>query len=107
MDEKILKLSSILKNINNYPWNYGLYLKGGYPWNSESLGVILNINELDPEDDPEFAKKNNMKYALNVQSVQDIVEGAISQKKNVSIEELIEAFNYYYKNDAFINLVVR
>jgi hypothetical protein len=51
---------------------------------------------------PDIAKEKDLMEALSVGQVQEIVANAKSQNANVSDERLLEAFLYYYDNDAFI-----
>jgi hypothetical protein len=71
----------------------------------------LESEEVPPEleDDPdagvpEFAKRNNLIQALPVTVVQDIATNARSQKPDANLGDLLYAFLYYYKHDAFVEL---
>ena len=48
--------------------------------------------------------ENGLSYALDVQLIQAIVQNISEQKKDVTDEDLLEAFVYYYDNDAYIEL---
>ena len=60
----------------------------------------------DVEDDvvdlPKEAIDNNLMYVLSMQMIQSIVKSAKEQRTEVSEEDLVEAFLFYYDNDACI-----
>lgn len=60
----------------------------------------------DVEDDvvdlPKEAIDNNLMYVLSMQMIQSIVKSAKEQRTEVSEEDLVEAFLFYYDNDAYI-----
>ena len=96
-------LSEILTKIHDYPWDHALYLVGTYPWRKDTPCAVLNPDEI--EDFPEkqiIAEKYRLNYVLSVQQAQDLTKNTHEQIKNVTSEQLIDAFNFYYKNDAFI-----
>lgn len=45
-----------------------------------------------------------MKKLVDVQLIQAIVQNISEQKKDFTDEDLLEAFLYYYDNDAYIEL---
>ena len=47
---------------------------------------------------------NNLKYALNMAAAQDIVSNLKQQKQNITDDDLLNAFNFYMENDAFIDI---
>lgn len=101
--ETLIKLSALLSNAMEYSWEDCLYLPNTEIWDLDSDCAILNLDDLaDDEEDPEFAIKNNLKYALDIQQVQDIVANATDQNPKCSLNQLLEAFLFYYTNDAFL-----
>ena len=103
MKSRLQKLSKVLIMMDELPWKHALYLAGSFPWTENTLCAVLDPNETDdPDEVPDFAKQNELKYALSVHEVQGIVANAKQQLGKVAMPRLIEAFNFYYKNDAFI-----
>jgi hypothetical protein len=105
MDITMHSLGAILASINQLPPHYALYLEGNKPWKESSRGAVLNSNDiedLDRDDRPRFAIEHGLKYTLSVADVRDIIDNTKQQKQNASISDILEAFNYYYDNDAFI-----
>jgi hypothetical protein len=99
----ILKLGEVLSTIRTFKWNYALYIGGDFPFEHDSPCAVLDPNDSDdPDLDPDFAIQHDLEYALSVQQAQDVVENAMAQKKQLDIEDILEAFNFYYENDAFI-----
>jgi len=87
----------------------GLYAQYEAPWSVETLCAMLPLEQiiLDDdgnsleEEDPEFAVENNLQYALTSEEIEDVIANAKHQKRTISVEELVEALNYYYRHDAF------
>lgn len=101
----IQPLGEVLNTIEHAPWNHALYLDAERPWTESTSTAILDHDDVDdPEEEPEFAVTNGLRYALLVSDVQDIVENAKEQKPHVTASDLVQAFNYYYDNDAFIEV---
>ena len=102
-------LRQILQEMDQKPSTAWLYLPVSQEWDLDSQCAILESEEVPPdlEDDPEagipvFAKKNGLKQVLPVATVQDIVSNARAQRPRLDIGDLLTAFLFYYKNDAFI-----
>jgi hypothetical protein len=100
------ELSTILRNINNYEWSYALYLPEDEIWIKESKGMVLDPDDVEEDNDeaPLAAMANGLIYALDIQTIQSIVINLREQKKDYSDSELMDAFLYYYDNDAYIVL---
>lgn len=103
MSLRLQKLSEIFIAVDELPWRSALYITGNYPWREDSLCAVLDSDELEPSDHAkDFVRTNNLRYCLGVQDIQDIVANARQQVAAISTSHLIEAFNFYYKHDAFI-----
>ncbi len=59
--------------------------------------------ETDEEIIPEFAIENGMDGSLLPEIFQDVIISAMTQKRDVLNEELVEALNYYLDNDTFMS----
>ncbi|MBX2806570.1 MAG: hypothetical protein KTR19_11410 [Hyphomicrobiales bacterium] len=99
-------LREILLNIDKEPWDHALYIPNrNINWLPDMPAIILDPNVTDEsEDDPIEAKKNQLKYALTIGEVQDVIDNVKVQKENPDIKNLIKALCYYYENDTFIDL---
>jgi hypothetical protein len=75
-------------------------------WYADSEGVLIDIDSLPEEemdgDDPVAAKQRDLRETLDSQTIQDIAEGAAAIEDPLSDDTLVEAFNYYFKYDAFL-----
>lgn len=102
--ETLIMLKDVLNNVNDFEWSYALYLPEDEVWELQTKCAVLDPDDLDDdnEDVPKFAVENNLIYALNIQDIQGIVKNAHDQKLNCSENDLLEAFLYYYDNDAFM-----
>ena len=100
------KLVDVLRNIESFEWSKALFLPEDEIWGIDTKCMILDPNDVEDEDDeaPQIALENELSYALDVQSIQAIVQNISEQKKDFTDEDLLEAFLYYYDNDAYIEL---
>ena len=102
---KLLTLEEIL--LNAQILSHSLYLKGNPPWDAETLGAVY-FDETEDEFDEEFSKfaqDNKLRSIYNLQTVQDIVDNVRFQTTAPTINQLVNAFNYYYLHDSFLRLV--
>lgn len=104
--EKIMRLSQVLNESENLPWDEALFLPVKDNWSPDSLAIVWSLDDLDDDQEiPEIAQLNDMKYVFGVSTVQDIVRNARMQKPESDINDLMKAFMYYYKNDAFVHML--
>ncbi|MBP3351512.1 MAG: hypothetical protein J6L65_03820 [Lachnospiraceae bacterium] len=98
------KLSYILENINDFKWSDALFLPKEEVWELDTEGLIWDPDDVEDESDevPKAAMDLGLIYALSIQDIQDIVYNAKQQKENVSADDLLEAYLYYYDNDAYV-----
>lgn len=102
----LITLAKVLLNIEDLPWEYALYIPTtDAGWSENMKCMVLDPEETeDPDDDPDAAKANALKYALTISDVQDIVINAKAQKEDIQQSLIIKAVKYYYDNGAFITL---
>ncbi|MCB2343283.1 DUF7716 domain-containing protein [Clostridium estertheticum] len=100
---KIVKLRDVLLNIKEFKWNDGLFVVRDEELVLNSRCAVLDPDDVedDADEEPRFAIDNNLKYALNMQDVRGVVMNAYEQKSSCTENDLLEAFLYYYSNDAF------
>ena len=98
------KLAFILENIDKFKWSDALFLPEDEVWNGDTEGMVLDPDNVeDDEKVQEEAKEKMLMYALNIQTIKAIVQNAFQQKSKITTEELVEAYLFYYDNDAYIN----
>ena len=85
-------------------WSDALFLPEDEVWNKETEGMVLDPDDVEDDvvDLPKEAIDNNLMYVLSMQMIQSIVKSAKEQRTEVSEEDLVEAFLFYYDNDACI-----
>ncbi len=98
------KLSYILENSNQFNWSDALFLPEDEVWNKETEGMVLDPDDVEDDvvDLPKEAIDNNLMYVLSMQMIQSVVKNAKEQRTEASEEDLVEAFLFYYDNDAYI-----
>ncbi|KKR49996.1 hypothetical protein A3A55_00500 [Candidatus Roizmanbacteria bacterium RIFCSPLOWO2_01_FULL_40_14] len=108
MNNQLLSLIHILKNTNNFEWDTTLWCQGKKPFAIYTLCSVFRYGLVEGENpqDPQYiqAQENNLKYALNMAAAQDIVSNLKQQKQNITDDDLLNAFNFYMENDAFIDI---
>ncbi len=101
--EGLMVFRDVLLNVNEFSWRDTLFLPKDDIWSLSSMCAVLYTDDLeDSEEVPQFALDNNLVWALNIQDVQNIFENAKQQRFLCSDTDLLEAFLYYFDNDAFI-----
>jgi hypothetical protein len=102
-------LSEVLATIDDRPQNAWVYLAKDEEWGLASKSAVMESEEvpagLEDEPDagvPEFAKQNNLIQVLPVSVLQDVVANARAQRNRVAANDLLRAFLFYYRHDAFI-----
>lgn len=107
MDAEIKTLVEVISIIDELPWRNAVYLPVNILWDKDTYCATLDPDDSEEQDEePAFARQHGLRYALDVHIVQQIVENAKQQKPDVDIDSLIDAFLYYYNNDAFIEFPV-
>ena len=73
-------------------------------WQLETKAIICDPDDVESEDDeiPKIAKEMGVPLSIGIQDIQQVIDNARQQVGDCSIEQLFEAFLYYYDNDAFI-----
>jgi hypothetical protein len=78
------------------------------PWTLESPAVLPELNEVPPGSEneeeveaPELATREGLNRVLGGDDVRGIISNARQQKPDVSLDEIFDAFRYYYEFDAF------
>lgn len=102
--ENLITLSKLLESPNDFPWNEAVYLPSDKNWSLASSVAVWSPDDTEDGEDPDIARTNGLTYALGMSSCQDIVANAKEQKPKCTLDELFDAFMFYYKNDAFITL---
>ena len=98
-------LADVLRSVDKFPWNRAIYVAGEYPWSVHTVAAVLDAAEIeDTNKKAELAEKYGLCYALNIETVQDIVHSAKRQVPEPDVEFLVDSFNYYWKYDAFLRL---
>jgi hypothetical protein len=97
---ELLPLGKALAEIERFPARHALFLPADEKWDERTLCAVLPLP--DEVDDPPFAKEHDLTHAMDVYSVQDVVANARLQTPDPSARLLVEAFLFYFDNDAFI-----
>ncbi|MBB3112355.1 hypothetical protein FHS18_004456 [Paenibacillus phyllosphaerae] len=103
---KLITLKDVLGDPHNYSWADSLFLPENEDWNLDSPSAILNLDDLEyDEEAPQFAIENGLIHVLNISDIQDVVSNAAQQRADCNLNDLFNAFIFYYRHDAFISFV--
>jgi len=99
---KFMTLAEVLASIDEeWLWKADLFIAGKYPWNPESNCFVFTGDEEDiPEVEEELKKTHNMKHIIQTVDVVMIVDYAERQVADVTMQQLVDSFNYYWRYDA-------
>ena len=84
-----------------------LFLPKSRDWTARTSGLVLETDdidpaELDPNGEPKIVVESGLVEALDIDTINGIVEVARRLQNPPSIEVLLEAFIYYFKHDAYL-----
>jgi hypothetical protein len=102
IDMKKFSLNFILENPGHFDgW---LYLPSE-PWSMTTKGFFYSIDiNLSPDEEQKIRggyENEGWKSTLSGDDVEDLVHNCQEQIENPTVEQLLEAFIFFYKNDAF------
>jgi hypothetical protein len=101
--EMVYPLQDILMHADTLPWQLDLFIERDGSISGEMRAAIINTEEYDDADENPFAHEHGLRYAITVSTVQDVVSNARQQRPECNLADLVNAFVYYYHNDAFID----
>jgi hypothetical protein len=102
---KIETLAEALEDIDKRPWNHALFVEGACPWRGDSRCAVLDPDESDDaEEDPPFATEHGLTYVLTMADAQSVAKNVKQQMPSAGPRDLVRAFNFYVRNDAFIRI---
>lgn len=98
-----MTLGDMISIISSLPYG-NLYLSGNHPWNVTTLSLIVVDEPHDVLEDETKAllAKYDLEYVIESAVLEDVVSFAHRQKSRLSLQELVDAFNYYFIYDAFM-----
>jgi hypothetical protein len=99
---EIKTLGEVLFNVDTMPFDITMYMDKISVWNLSSICILSEEEAID--ELPAFAKNNNVEDVFQLNTLKEISANLKEQVRNPSIEQLLDAFLFYYKNDAFIVL---
>lgn len=101
-------LIEVLLSIERYDWRDCIYLQKSEKWTRESEALVFSMWALAEDEEPQAAVERDLVEIGTVKTVLSIVENRRQQAKmpdqEVTEDDLIEAMNFYFDNDAFIQI---
>jgi hypothetical protein len=99
------RLGEVLVHSDRWSASDKLYMSFGKTWTEQSECLVLPMSDTDAL--PASARDAGLEYALGMDAIQDVVANARDQLGTVTSRQLLEAFTYYYDNDAFLDFSQR
>ena len=104
---EISQLGEVLAEAFRYKAGLAMFLPMDQEWGEHTPAVVDDIDELeDPDRGVVSVGDHEYAYALGMDAVQSIVRNAQMQLSTATRQHLLEAFLFYYDNDAFIEFEV-
>ena len=99
----LLRLIDVFNKLDEFEMDHALYLKAGEKWDLNSVGAVIDPDEAEDPDGEyfDFRDENNLTYVLEVSIIDQIKNNAEYQLGKVTLEQLLDAFRYYFQHDAF------
>ncbi|MBW8185433.1 DUF7716 domain-containing protein [Shewanella nanhaiensis] len=109
-DTEAKNLGDILYNCDDIDWDLALYLGSNDSFNLNMEVIIHDPDDVedDEDDNPKVVEEKNYMYILSIQDIQSIKDNLEQQTNRIATrEELLLAFEYYYRNDAFMEVELK
>jgi hypothetical protein len=85
------------------PFDHHVLLPDDPKWNAQTSCAIVESDEIaNPEEHP-LAVANGLTISIGTNEVRDIIYNAQEQIADATFDQLLEAFQFYLDNDAFID----
>src|SRR4051794_9206667 len=102
------RLGDVLANAETSSSRDALFLPMDEAWTLDTPSIVTDLDAInDPASEAINADGRTYQYALGIDTLIDVIVNAREQAKNVSRDEILEAFLYYYDHDAFIAFAQR
>ena len=105
--QRLIKLSDILLSAEQLPWQRELFLPSDRNWTLDTEGALLDTEDEEDPANPILAQTYGLIGALGTAEIQDIVSNAKQQNPKADVSRLLQAFLFYFANDAFIRLLAK
>ena len=99
----ILTLQDVLADPAAYAWGSALYGPRDNAWAADTVVIVHDVDDVDEDTDlTTQVSAAGFDYVLDLQTVGSIVANARQQRPGATRRELLSAFQYYVRTDAFI-----
>jgi hypothetical protein len=99
---KLLTIGELLRD-EQLPFDHGIVLPEEPKWRLDTVCAIVESDEMAEDEDHPLAIENNLTCSIGSNEVMDIIANAHEQLAHATVEQLLEALEYYCDNDAFID----
>ncbi len=95
-------LEKLIEEAEEYEWFFDIYVPNRAELSRDTEVLIIDDDdedERDEFDEPAYPQKIGFRPLLSISQLLDVLENSMTE----DLPSIIEAINYYYENDAFIN----
>ena len=97
------KIYDVLVDSENNPEGWFYLPNSSEDWTLETEGICVDDELGENEEETQELVAKGWNETLDAVTIEDVIFNAKEQKNNVTPDELLEAFVFYFENDAFIN----
>lgn len=98
----LIPLTEVLSKPETFDWQFGLFLPK-QPWALQTQCAVLD-SQYEENPEPELTEQYSLVEALNMHTVQQIIENLEQQVVRPTLGQRLIALQFYYTHDAFIDL---
>jgi hypothetical protein len=102
MTNQLTNLSELLTKSEQIDPKRFVYLPMDEPWSLSTKCALLECSDID--GNPEFAEEHGLEYAIGADAIQSVAHNLKAQVPNPTERQLLEAFLFYYDNDAYLSV---
>ncbi|CAI0883003.1 hypothetical protein FCL49_01700 [Serratia proteamaculans] len=98
---------SAMKKTDSRDDNFCLYGETDDQLKVDGNYYIADYPDVDDDDKeiyPQIVISKNLNYLYSGQQFADVVDSVLEQKPSASLDDFVEALNYYSANDDFLDL---
>ncbi|MBG9452537.1 hypothetical protein ABE61_00095 [Lysinibacillus sphaericus] len=107
----LISISNVLTHPEKNPETWFYLPPNSTEWNLKTKGVFsLDSFDFSTDSDdflPEQVKNNGWIETLDGASIEDVIDNVNNQLENPTLDQLLQAFIYYFENDAFLVFLSR
>ncbi|HAV1239624.1 TPA: hypothetical protein O7X39_000660 [Salmonella enterica] len=102
----LLDIISYMKSRDSRDDDFCLYGESDDTLKVDGEYYVADYPDVDDDDNeiyPQIVQSNNLYYLYSGQQFADVIDSVLEKKPLASLEDFVEALNYYSKHDVFFD----